>query len=179
MTRDDHASGTDRVAEVASLRECRIRGEHPGRRTADRPRSHRRRRSAAAGRARDPDGHPARSASKIRAKLSDPNVVKVVTDRFENAIYFSRATIPFRRDRRRPVHVQAHRAVCVPARFPVALFRDCPSAARDGRAAGTTARARKRISHPRSRDRIRIAGSGYARRSGTRASTYLNGNNRF
>ena len=31
-------------------------------------------------------------------ELSDPNVVKVVTDRFENAIYFSRATIPYGRD---------------------------------------------------------------------------------
>ena len=29
-------------------------------------------------------------------ELHDPNVVKVVTDRFENALYFSRSTIPFR-----------------------------------------------------------------------------------
>src|SRR5208282_4156545 len=28
----------------------------------------------------------------------DPNVVKVVTDRFENALYFSRANIPFVRE---------------------------------------------------------------------------------
>ncbi len=27
-------------------------------------------------------------------EIADPNVVKVVTDRFENAIYFSRSTIP-------------------------------------------------------------------------------------
>ncbi len=31
-------------------------------------------------------------------EITDPNVVKVVTDRFENAIYFSRSTIPFTRD---------------------------------------------------------------------------------
>ena len=31
-------------------------------------------------------------------EISDPNVVKVVTDRFENAICFSRATIPYLRD---------------------------------------------------------------------------------
>ena len=30
--------------------------------------------------------------------MGDPNVVKVVTDRFENAIYFSRSTIPYPRD---------------------------------------------------------------------------------
>jgi 3-deoxy-manno-octulosonate cytidylyltransferase (CMP-KDO synthetase) len=31
-------------------------------------------------------------------EVGDPNVVKVVTDRFENAIYFSRSTIPYPRD---------------------------------------------------------------------------------
>ena len=31
-------------------------------------------------------------------EISDTNVVKVVTDRFENAIYFSRSTIPFSRE---------------------------------------------------------------------------------
>ena len=33
-------------------------------------------------------------------EIADPNVVKVVTDRFENAIYFSRSTIPYTRDGR-------------------------------------------------------------------------------
>jgi len=32
-------------------------------------------------------------------EIDDPNVVKVVTDRFENAIYFSRSTIPYQRDK--------------------------------------------------------------------------------
>jgi 3-deoxy-manno-octulosonate cytidylyltransferase (CMP-KDO synthetase) len=40
-------------------------------------------------------------------EFNDPNVVKVVTDRFENAIYFSRATIPFSRDRE-PVPLYKH-----------------------------------------------------------------------
>jgi 3-deoxy-manno-octulosonate cytidylyltransferase (CMP-KDO synthetase) len=31
-------------------------------------------------------------------EIDDPNVVKVVTDRFQNAIYFSRSTIPYSRD---------------------------------------------------------------------------------
>ena len=35
-------------------------------------------------------------------EITDPNVVKVVTDRFENAIYFSRSTIPFPRDGNTP-----------------------------------------------------------------------------
>src|SRR5258708_40114325 len=34
-------------------------------------------------------------------EIDDPNVVKVVTDRFQNAIYFSRSTIPYPRDRAR------------------------------------------------------------------------------
>lgn len=32
------------------------------------------------------------------AQLADPNVVKVVTDNFDNALYFSRAGVPFSRD---------------------------------------------------------------------------------
>ena len=32
-------------------------------------------------------------------EIDDPNVVKVVTDRFENAIYFSRSTIPYVREK--------------------------------------------------------------------------------
>jgi 3-deoxy-manno-octulosonate cytidylyltransferase (CMP-KDO synthetase) len=32
-------------------------------------------------------------------EIDDPNVVKVLTDRFENAIYFSRSTIPYQREK--------------------------------------------------------------------------------
>jgi 3-deoxy-manno-octulosonate cytidylyltransferase (CMP-KDO synthetase) len=41
-------------------------------------------------------------------ELHDPNVVKVVTDRFENAIYFSRATIPYARQEARGKDAPAH-----------------------------------------------------------------------
>ena len=98
MTRPDHPSGTDRVAEVASAENAEwvvnVQGDEPlidpgAIDTAilpllDEP-------SIPMGtlkkRIEDPD------------EVNDPNVVKVVTDRFENAIYFSRATIPYERDK--------------------------------------------------------------------------------
>lgn len=98
MTRDDHVSGTDRVAEVASAFEdvelvVNIQGDEP---------------------LIDPEAidtallplleEPAILMGTLKKKiedpreLTDPNVVKVVTDRFENAIYFSRTAIPFARE---------------------------------------------------------------------------------
>jgi 3-deoxy-manno-octulosonate cytidylyltransferase (CMP-KDO synthetase) len=95
MTRSDHLSGTDRVAEVASAYEnvdlvVNIQGDEP---------------------LLDPDAidtailplleEPAIPMGTLKkriedpSEINDPNVVKVVTDRFENAIYFSRSTIPF------------------------------------------------------------------------------------
>ena len=40
------------------------------------------------------------------ADIMDPNIVKVVLDFDDNALYFSRAPIPWVRDRESPVHVQ-------------------------------------------------------------------------
>ncbi len=40
------------------------------------------------------------------ADIMDPNIVKVVLDFDDNALYFSRAPIPWVRDREAPVHVQ-------------------------------------------------------------------------
>ncbi len=94
MTRDDHVSGTDRVAEIASAFDdvdlvVNIQGDEP---------------------LIDPDAidaailplleESAISMGTLKKRIedpreiADPNVVKVVTDRFENALYFSRATIP-------------------------------------------------------------------------------------
>ena len=97
MTRADHLSGTDRVAEVASSDAAEwivnVQGDEPfidpGAIDAailpllDEP-------SIPMGtlKKRIEDPH----------EMEDPNVVKVVTDRFENAIYFSRSTIPYTRD---------------------------------------------------------------------------------
>ena len=101
MTRGDHASGTDRIAEVAALRELGRRAhrcQRSGRRTAHfpGPDPSRRRRCSK----RQPEAsmstacHPLHNAHD----LFDPNVVKVVLDRAGDAMYFSRAPIPWARD---------------------------------------------------------------------------------
>jgi 3-deoxy-manno-octulosonate cytidylyltransferase (CMP-KDO synthetase) len=98
MTREDHVSGTDRVAEVASAFEdvelvVNVQGDEP---------------------LIDPNAIDAAILPLLEEhaipmgtlkkriedprEVTDPNVVKVVTDRFENAIYFSRSTIPHPRD---------------------------------------------------------------------------------
>ena len=96
MTRDDHLSGTDRVAEVASQDDAElivnIQGDEP---LID---------PEAIDAALLPLVHePAILMGTLKKKiedpreLTDPNVVKVVTDRFENALYFSRSTMPYPR----------------------------------------------------------------------------------
>ena len=98
MTRPDHLSGTDRVAEVASAdtAECvvNVQGDEP---LID-PGAI----DAAILPLLDEPSIPMGTLKKRiedPAEVNDPNVVKVVTDRFENAIYFSRSTIPFERDK--------------------------------------------------------------------------------
>lgn len=98
MTRDDHLSGTDRVAEVASAYEdvefvVNVQGDEP---LID---------PAAIDAAVLPLlEEPAIPMATLKKRIedprevTDPNVVKVVTDRFENAVYFSRSTIPWPRD---------------------------------------------------------------------------------
>jgi 3-deoxy-manno-octulosonate cytidylyltransferase (CMP-KDO synthetase) len=98
MTRSDHLSGTDRVAEVASAWQdveyvVNIQGDEPliDPSTID---------AAVLPLLEEPAipmGTLKKRIEDIR-EISDSNVVKVVTDRFENAIYFSRSTIPFHRD---------------------------------------------------------------------------------
>jgi 3-deoxy-manno-octulosonate cytidylyltransferase (CMP-KDO synthetase) len=94
MTREDHVSGTDRVAEVASAFEdyelvVNIQGDEP---------------------LIDPNAidaavlplleEPAIRMGTLKKQIedareiADQNVVKVVTDRFRNALYFSRSAIP-------------------------------------------------------------------------------------
>lgn len=94
MTRSDHLSGTDRVAEVASAEDAdlvvNIQGDEP---LID-PLAI----DAAILPLADEPAIPMGTLKKRiedPREISDPNVVKVVTDRFGNAIYFSRATLPF------------------------------------------------------------------------------------
>ena len=98
MTRADHPSGTDRIAEVARALELapdavvvNLQGDEPlidpallqaaaARINADVPMS--------------TCAHPLHDA----ADAFNPNVVKVVLDKAGRALYFSRATIPWNRD---------------------------------------------------------------------------------
>ena len=97
MTRRDHTSGTDRVAEVASPENAEIvvniQGDEPlispaAIDAAILPLVH------------EPDLVMGTLKKRIEdpREITDPNVVKVVTDRNGDAIYFSRSPIPFVRD---------------------------------------------------------------------------------
>ena len=94
MTRPDHLSGTDRVAEVASSETAEIivniQGDEPlidpaAIDTAILPLVH------------EPDVRMATLKKRIEnpREIGDPNVVKVVTDAAGDAIYFSRCPIPY------------------------------------------------------------------------------------
>ena len=101
MTRSDHLSGTDRVAEVASAENCdivvNIQGDEPlidpdAIDAAILPMVH------------DPEILMATLKKKIvdSREIGDPNVVKVITDLAGDAIYFSRLPIPYHRDQPNP-----------------------------------------------------------------------------
>lgn len=97
MTRSDHLSGTDRVAEAASSDTAEIivniQGDEPlidpdAIDAAILPLVH------------DPEILMATLKKRIEdpSEITNPNVVKVVTDLAGDAIYFSRCPIPFDRD---------------------------------------------------------------------------------
>ena len=97
MTRADHASGTDRVAEVAASEIApvivNIQGDEPLIDPAAID-------AAALALLDDPEVPMATLKKRIEdpAEISAPNVVKVVTDLAGDAIYFSRAAIPYLRE---------------------------------------------------------------------------------
>lgn len=106
LTRADHRSGTERVAEVAAAHPdveivVNIQGDMPLIEPA----------------AIDAAIEAVRSDEDVRlgtlavpitnpAEIMDPNVVKTVLDFDGNALYFSRAPIPWVRDRQGPVHAK-------------------------------------------------------------------------
>jgi 3-deoxy-manno-octulosonate cytidylyltransferase (CMP-KDO synthetase) len=100
LTRADHASGTDRIAEVAEQRGwsddtivVNVQGDEPQLPAAliD---------LVASLLARHPDAHIATLCTPIAQlrEFMDPNAVKVVFDAAGRALYFSRAPIPWNRD---------------------------------------------------------------------------------
>jgi 3-deoxy-manno-octulosonate cytidylyltransferase (CMP-KDO synthetase) len=103
MTRPDHLSGTDRVAEAASAETAsvivNIQGDEPLIDPAAID-------AAALGLLEDDDAPMATLMKVIEdpREVGDPNVVKVVTNLAGDALYFSRCPIPFTRDGGRGVH---------------------------------------------------------------------------
>jgi 3-deoxy-manno-octulosonate cytidylyltransferase (CMP-KDO synthetase) len=94
MTRADHASGTDRVAEIASAEDAEIIVNIQG----DEPLIDPAAIDAALLPLLDDSSLQMGTLKKIienPREIDDPNVVKVVTDRAGNAVYFSRSTIPY------------------------------------------------------------------------------------
>ena len=100
MTRGDHPSGTERIAEVANLKQwsdetmiVNVQG--------DEPLLPERLVQQAAGQLNDfPDAGMATVATPLNdvAEVFDPNVVKVVLDHQGFAMMFSRAVLPWHRD---------------------------------------------------------------------------------
>jgi 3-deoxy-manno-octulosonate cytidylyltransferase (CMP-KDO synthetase) len=97
MTRPDHASGTDRVAEVASASTAQVVVNIQG----DEPMLDPAAIDAAVLGLLEHDEIPMGTLKKRiedRAEIADPNVVKVVSDHEGNALYFSRSPLPYIRD---------------------------------------------------------------------------------
>jgi 3-deoxy-manno-octulosonate cytidylyltransferase (CMP-KDO synthetase) len=115
MTDAGHPSGTDRLAQVARLRGwaderivVNVQGDEP--RIASELI-----REVAQMLARRPQASMSTACHPIRTarELFDPNCVKVVLDHAGDALYFSRATIPWARD------AFAHDRAAVPEGLPV------------------------------------------------------------
>jgi len=96
MTRSDHISGTDRVAEAASTHQAQVVVNIQGDEPLIEPSAID---AAVLSVLGDPDARMGTLARRIDnpEDLNNPNVVKVVTDLSGNALYFSRSLIPFLR----------------------------------------------------------------------------------
>jgi 3-deoxy-manno-octulosonate cytidylyltransferase (CMP-KDO synthetase) len=105
MTRSDHRTGTERIAEVAAHEPgdvfVNVQGDEP---LIDPVAID----SAVAALLEDPPAQIATVATPIRhvPDIMDPNVVKTVLDFDSNALYFSRAPVPWVRDTQQKVHVK-------------------------------------------------------------------------
>ena len=105
MTRPDHRTGTERVAEVAAHVEgevfVNVQGDEPLLDPAAVD-------TAVAALLEEPQAAVATVATpiKVPGDIMDPNVVKVVLDFDDNALYFSRAPIPWVRDTGNTIQVR-------------------------------------------------------------------------
>jgi 3-deoxy-D-manno-octulosonate cytidylyltransferase len=105
MTRTDHRTGTERVAEVAAHVEgevfVNVQGDEPLLDPAAVD-------AAVAALLEEPAAAISTVAVPIRtpADIMDPNVVKTVLDFDDNALYFSRAPIPWVRDSAHKIHAR-------------------------------------------------------------------------
>ena len=97
MTRADHVSGTDRLAEVAATLDCDVIVNLQGDEPLISPEAIA---AAVAPFSSDPDLQMSTLCHRLERDedLTDPNVVKVVVDRAGYALYFSRSPIPYLRD---------------------------------------------------------------------------------
>jgi len=125
MTRADHLSGTDRVAEAASSDPAtvivNIQGDEPLIDPAAID-------AAALALLDDPDLPMAtlKKAIEDPREIDDPNVVKVVTNLAGDAIYFSRCRIPFTRDDGRGVLYYKHLGLYVYRREFLLAYSNLP-----------------------------------------------------
>lgn len=113
MTRIDHASGTDRIAEVAEILGwhddeivVNVQGDEP---LIDPALIN----EVAEKLAQNSEAVMATACHAIddEASMINPNIVKVVMDASGNALYFSRAPIPYPRDEVHKQAIQAHRHI--------------------------------------------------------------------
>ena len=107
MTSPTHASGTDRLAEVAAATPCdlvvNVQGDEPLLDPAVID-------AVVEPMRRDPSIALGTAARRLRdaGELSNPHMVKVVCDQRGYALYFSRAPIPHGRDRSAAEHARVH-----------------------------------------------------------------------
>lgn len=105
MTRGDHRTGTERIAEVAAHERgdvfVNVQGDEP---LIDPVAID----TAVAALLEEPVAQIATVATPIRhaGDIMDPDVVKTVLDFDSNGLYFSRAPIPWVRDRQQKIHVK-------------------------------------------------------------------------
>jgi 3-deoxy-manno-octulosonate cytidylyltransferase (CMP-KDO synthetase) len=127
MTRADHVSGTDRIAEVVAAHPCRAVANLQG----DEPLIEPETIDAAIKPLLDDSTIEMSTLSRPFIDIDEfrnPNVVKVVTDARGHALYFSRSPIPFPRGAALPAPARAHVGLYVYRRETLLKLAALPAA---------------------------------------------------